>query len=651
MNSVKLLMLASSVSVFAGCQSWQYRDLGDLDAPAALPDVSEQGKVQVWYYDGVTGTNVTDLTANPAFPDSPSQVAEITSLNLPASRGDSYGSLVRGYITAPASGDFRFMVSGDDETQFWLSTSTSVSDKALVATVPGYTGPQNYTKYSSQVSSYITLEAGKRYYFEVLFKEGSGGDHFTVAWEGPGIGQQIIDGNYLSTYAKSQFEDSSAQEAYSLGYRVGYLDGTGNLAFNQSFPPLDEDLDGIYDNWEVVNGLDPTNAGDATTDPDGDFLTAADEFLLGTRENNPDSDGDGIPDGTEFAYQLDPLDAKDASEDADNDGFSNLEEYQANTEIDNPESSPETVTQEFAGGFVGQYFSGMEFDQFIASRSQETVDYAWKQTSPFSPVPENQFSVRWTGIFTAPHSSGQRDYVFAVRADDGVRVMLGNNTVINGWIDQAPTTYEHQASLSAGTTVPITIEYYENARGATAQFSITDASTGDVLTQSSAVQSPDLSVTGNQDSDGDSIPDYWELKYGTNMLLNDAATAYNASGVTAIEAYQSELHPWTLEDVSGTSDSSDGGTVVPPSDTVNLTWTAPSTRTDGSSLSLSEISHYLISYGQSEANLDNNVQVSGEQTSYSLEGLNSGTWYFSIQVVDTDGLASNPSDPVSYQVN
>lgn len=72
---------------------------------------------------------------------------------------------------------------------------------------------------------------------------------------------------------------------------------------------------------------------------------------------------------------------------------------------------------------------------------------------------------------------------------------------------------------------------------------------------------------------------------------------------------------------------------------------------DGSSIALSEIDFYIINYGQDVNSLQQSQDVSGEQTSFTFEGLVSGTWYFTIQVVDTDGLSSPPSSPVSTQIN
>ena len=53
---------------------------------------------------------------------------------------------------------------------------------------------------------------------------------------------------------------------------------------------------------------------------------------------------------------------------------------------------------------------------------------------------------------------------FAVTADDGVRLYIDRQLVLNAWIDQPPTTYRVEVDLPAGSRTG-RMEYYENGGG------------------------------------------------------------------------------------------------------------------------------------------------------------------------------------------
>lgn len=659
----KLSPLACSVLLITGCQSWPPQDPNRLPPTAALPATSSQGEVQVYYWNSLPGTNVDALTSIDAFPDSPDVTQMLTELRGPTGRGDNYGSFVRGYIIAPETGLYRFSVSGDDQTEFLLSPSSNPSQKNIVAEVTGWTSELEYSKYSSQTSGAVELNAGERYYFEIIHKEGAGGDHFSVAWEGPGFSREIISGQNIASYAgeTSSVDESAGSEAsFRLGYSVGYLDGSEGLAFNPEYPPLDTDQDGIYDNWETVHGLNPDDPTDATSDPDNDLLVAADEFLLGTKENNPDSDGDGIPDGVEYASSLDPRDPSDAQEDLDGDGVSNLDEYLANTDLNDKESFPtdndgESSQIAYTKGFVGQYFEGTAFNNFLVARQDQAIQFESDSGSFINGQPSDNFSAKWYGQFVAPHTEGSRDYTISITTDDGARLYVDGEQRISAWRDQGATVYTTTLTLQPEQAVNLLMEYYERAYSAVAKLSIRDDSAGTNMSVSDVVKAPDLSEAATTDTDGDGMPDTWELRNGLSPWVADASGIKNDQGVTNLEAFQTAVSPWTLEPQSSPESPNvdDGETSVspPPStSSATLTWTAPLTRTDGSSIQLSEIDSYEIAYGTSPTDLGNSMTVDGAETSAEISGLGAGTWYFSIRVIDTNGLASEYSEVVSKQV-
>ncbi len=93
---------------------------------------------------------------------------------------------MRGYITAPATGNFTFWIASDDASQLWLSTDSSPANKAQIGYVTDWTGSREWNKYASQESAPIALVAGQNYYVEALHKQGPGGENLAVGWARPG---------------------------------------------------------------------------------------------------------------------------------------------------------------------------------------------------------------------------------------------------------------------------------------------------------------------------------------------------------------------------------------------------------------------------------------------------------------------------------
>jgi len=125
-----------------------------------------------------------------------------------------------------------------------------------------------------------------------------------------------------------------------------------------------------------------------------------------------------------------------------------------------------------ASGLTARYYNdpssgGGKFTTLVLTRVDPTVNFTWGSGGPGAGVTINNFSVRWTGSVQAPVSG---TYRFVTVSDDGVRLWVNGQQVINNWTDHSATTNTSAAiTLTAGVKYTITLEYYERGGDATAR--------------------------------------------------------------------------------------------------------------------------------------------------------------------------------------
>jgi hypothetical protein len=111
----------------------------------------------------------------------------------------------------------------------------------------------------------------------------------------------------------------------------------------------------------------------------------------------------------------------------------------------------------------GQYFNNVTLTGTPSLvRDDRVIDFDWGLGSPAPGVIFNDFfSARWTKTFqTIPGL-----YRFFVTSDDGVRVWVNGNLILDNWRDQAATRREGEY-WSPGGAANVTVEYYEAVGGA-----------------------------------------------------------------------------------------------------------------------------------------------------------------------------------------
>lgn len=82
---------------------------------------------------------------------------------------------------------------------------------------------------------------------------------------------------------------------------------------------------------------------------------------------------------------------------------------------------------------------------------------------------------------------------------------------------------------------------------------------------------------------------------------------------------------------------------------VTLSWQAPTTREDGSPLT--NLAGYYIHYGRMSGQYDYEIKIANPGvTTYVVENLAPGVWYFVLSSYDSDGIESEYSNEISREV-
>jgi glucose/arabinose dehydrogenase len=125
----------------------------------------------------------------------------LTLFESPSNVADNFGERLSGYLCVPITGNYTFQIAADNDAELWLSTDANPANKVRIAYVNGFASSREWTKYLSQTSVPIALQAKRQYYIEALHKDAWGGDNLAVGWTLPnGTQERPIPGNRLSPH-------------------------------------------------------------------------------------------------------------------------------------------------------------------------------------------------------------------------------------------------------------------------------------------------------------------------------------------------------------------------------------------------------------------------------------------------------------------
>ena len=118
--------------------------------------------------------------------------------------------------------------------------------------------------------------------------------------------------------------------------------------------------------------------------------------------------------------------------------------------------------------FDGRWLAG----PVVATQCVSAIDYTFTGSAP--PAAPSVGSTEYSIRFTQVTSLGAGPYLFTATSDDGVRVKVDGDYVINDWTSHPATTFTGSKTLTAGEHT-VVVEYYQGGGGAVIRANYTES--------------------------------------------------------------------------------------------------------------------------------------------------------------------------------
>ncbi len=146
----------------------------------------------------------------------------------------------------------------------------------------------------------------------------------------------------------------------------------------------------------------------------------------------------------------------------------------------------------FYPNWKGEYFANPTLSGApVVVRDDRYLTHNWGLGSPAPGVPADNFSVRWTRVYSVTPGT----YRLRITSDDGARVFINDQMVIDNWQQQAATTTE-TVLTSAGNAFNARVEYFDSYGDATIVVELDLISSGGVLPTDPLVPGPCSAPSG-----------------------------------------------------------------------------------------------------------------------------------------------------------
>jgi beta-glucosidase len=209
---------------------------------------------------------------------------------------------------------------------------------------------------------------------------------------------------------------------------------------------------------------------------------------------------------------------------------------------------PAVPASAFQGPLSAQFFNNMTLSGTpVATRTDPNVDFNWNGQSPQSGVGATQWSAKWTGTIVPPATG---TYTFSLSSDDGSRLFINGQQVIDNWRDQATNTETATVSLTAGQAASVEVDYYQNGGASNVSLGWELPGQDPIGQAVTAAKSSDVAVVFASDfeSEGSDLTSI-DLPGQQNQLISAVAAA-NPNTIVVLNTGSAVTMPW-LSQVKG----------------------------------------------------------------------------------------------------
>ena len=141
-------------------------------------------------------------------------------------------------------------------------------------------------------------------------------------------------------------------------------------------------------------------------------------------------------------------------------------------------------------GLTARYFKTPDLSGPAVVRRDPRLFFSWGPYAPSDGIGNENWTARWTGFLQAQYSE---KYTIFLASDDGARLWLGSNLLIDDWDGTGLSEKSVSVDLQAGEKLPLRIEYRQSVANATIRIGWSSASTPRVIVPQSQLY-PEVEV-------------------------------------------------------------------------------------------------------------------------------------------------------------